>query len=55
VVQTVDDVKKNAYGALAVSLPARSLPAGGYLVRHYGLDQARATLVGEYKLSIRNK
>ena len=53
--QTVGGLKKNAYGAVAVSLPASSFPAGKYLVKLYGLDRRQATLVEEYKLRIRRK
>jgi hypothetical protein len=55
IAHTVGGLKKNAYGALAVSLPASSFPAGKYLVKLYGLDRRQATLVGEYKLYVRRK
>lgn len=54
-VQTVEGLKKNAYGALAVSLPAEAFQAGGYQVKLYGVGRQQAALVGEYRLHIRRQ
>jgi hypothetical protein len=51
--QTVRGLKRNSYGALAVSFPTRSFQAGSYLVELYAEDGQRTDLVGEYHLQIR--
>lgn len=44
--------KPNSYGAVAVSIPARNLPTGKYLVKAYGVNEGEKELVGEYDLMI---
>jgi len=55
VVQTIDGLKKNSYGALAVSLPARTFAPGAYIVKLFAADGPRPQLRGEYRLHIRGK
>lgn len=52
-VATLDNLKPGPYGALAASLPAAQLPAGEFRVRLMGQDPPPASLVGEYRLQIR--
>ena len=52
-VQTLDDLKRNAYGALVVSLPAELLQSGIYAVRLSRQEPSPVTLVAEYRLRIR--
>jgi hypothetical protein len=52
-VQTVEGLRRNAHGALAVSLPAALVQSGNYTIRLYG--GGTAELVGEYKLQVRKK
>ncbi len=51
--QTVAGLKRNAYGAVAVSLPAAAFRTGKYLVGLYGVGAPGSELVGEYTLQIR--
>ena len=51
-VQTVAGLKRNTEGALAVSLPAKSLPLGIYTVKLYGVGPQQTELVGSYRLRI---
>lgn len=50
--QTVKDLKRNAYGALVVSLPAEILQSGEYRVRLSRQEPSPITLVAEYRLRI---
>lgn len=52
-VETVENLKRNAYGALVVSLSAEHLQSGKYLIRLTGEEPQRSTLLGEYRLEIR--
>ena len=52
-VETLENLKRNSYGALAVSLPAERLPAGDYLVKLAGEEPPPPSAVGEYRLRIR--
>jgi anti-sigma factor RsiW len=54
-VKTVGGLQRNSRNAIPATLPTQAFPTGGYLVRLYGVDQAQATLVGEYKLQIERK
>jgi len=51
--QTVAGLRRNAYGAVAVSLPAAAFQTGKYLVGLYGVGAHESELVGEYTLQIR--
>ena len=53
--QTVAGLKRNAYGAVAVSLPAAAFRTGKYLVGLYGVGPRDSELVGEYTLQIRRR
>ncbi|HYE74706.1 MAG TPA: zf-HC2 domain-containing protein, partial [Blastocatellia bacterium] len=52
-VASVAGAKPNSYGAVAVSIPARNLSAGKYVVKAYGLNDGQRELAGEYDLVIR--
>jgi hypothetical protein len=54
-VQTVEGLKRNPYGALAVSLPAQPFQTGRYLVELYGLAQQQTTLVEDYSLQVQKR
>jgi len=54
-VQTVEGLRRNSYGALAVSLPAQLFQGASYRLKLYGVSGRPATLVTEYKLQIRKK
>jgi hypothetical protein len=51
--QTLENLKRNAYGALVVSLPAEVLQSGIYTVRLSRQEPSPVTLVAEYRLRIR--
>jgi anti-sigma factor RsiW len=51
--QTVTGLRRNAYGAVAVSLPAAAFQTGKYLVGLYGVGARDSELVGEHTLQIR--
>jgi anti-sigma factor RsiW len=51
--QTVDGLKRNAYGALAVSLPARDLQPGDYKITLSAQEPVSTPPLGEYRLRIR--
>lgn len=53
VVQRLEGLLRNSYGALAVSVPAAKLSPGNYQAR-VELVNAKPALVGEYRFSIRN-
>jgi hypothetical protein len=52
-VQTLENLKRNAYGALVVSLPADVLQSGMYTARLSRQEPSPVTLVAEYRLRIR--
>jgi hypothetical protein len=52
-VLTIDRLKKNAYGALAASVPASVFQGDKHLVKLYGMNQQQ--LLGEYKLQVRKR
>jgi len=54
-VQTVAGLRRNAYGAVAVSLPAGAFQTGKYLVGLYGVGARDSELVGEYTVQIRKR
>ena len=54
-VQTVESLRRNAYGALVVSLPAAQLTGARYRVRLYGVRGPEAALVTEYQLQVRRR
>ena len=51
--KTARGLKLNSYGALAVSLSAKSFQSGSYLVRLYSEGRQPTDLVGEYRLQVR--
>lgn len=53
--QTIAGVKRNPYGALAISLPAKILQTGPYLVKLWGVDSGQVTPAGEYRLRVRKQ
>jgi hypothetical protein len=52
-VDAVDNLQRNTYGALAVSLPAEALQPGDYRIRLTSQEPPPLSLVGEYRLKIR--
>jgi len=52
-VETLEDLKRNSYGAIALSLPAERLPPGDYLVKLAGEEPPPSSVVGEYRLRVR--
>ena len=52
-IQTLENLKRNTYGALVVSLPAEMLQSGIYVVRLSRQEPSPVTLVAEYRLRIR--
>jgi len=52
-VDTLDNLQRNSYGALAVSLPAEALQSGDYRITLTSLEPPPAFLVGEYRLKVR--
>lgn len=52
-VETLDRLRRNRYGAIAASLPVRSLQAGDYRITLTGQEPTPSALVGEYRLRIR--
>ena len=52
-IQTLDNLKRNTYGALVVTLPAGMLQSGVYTVRLSRQEPSPVTLVAEYRLRIR--
>ena len=50
--EIIDGLKKNAQGALAVSVPAMRLPAGTYTVLLHGGGSGQGVLVAEYRLVV---
>jgi Putative zinc-finger len=54
-IETVDDLKRNAYGALAASLPLELLQPGEYRIKLTSPEASPAPLLGEYRLRIRRR
>jgi hypothetical protein len=52
-VETVENLNRNTYGALVVSLVGERLQPGKYLIKVAGEEPKPSTLVGEYQLRIR--
>ena len=52
-IETLEHLKRNSYGALIASLPAERLPAGDYLVKLSGEEPPPSSVVAEYRLRIR--
>jgi hypothetical protein len=52
-IETLDNLERNSYGALAVSLPVEALQPGDYRITLTSQERAPASLVGEYRLKIR--
>jgi hypothetical protein len=52
-IQTLENLKRNTYGALVVSLPAEVLQSGIYTVRLSRQEPSPVTLMAEYRLRIR--
>jgi hypothetical protein len=52
-VKTLDNLQRNSYGALAVSLPVEMLQPGDYRIRLTSQEPPPAFLAGEYRLKIR--
>ena len=51
-VVTIAGLRRNSYGALAVSVPAEKLMGGAYRARLL-LEQAQPSLVGDYRFEVR--
>jgi hypothetical protein len=51
-VETVDNLQRNPYGALAVSFPAEALQSGEYRIK-LSRQEPPGSLLGEYRLKIR--
>jgi hypothetical protein len=54
-IQTVDGLKRNTYGALSLSLPAKGLQSGEYRITLTANEPAPSALLGEYRLRIRRR
>jgi hypothetical protein len=52
-VETLDNLQRNSYGAMAVSLPVETLQPGDYRIRLSTQGPSPASLLGEYRLRIR--
>jgi cell division protein FtsB len=52
-VETITGAKPNAYGAVAVTVPARLLRPGKYVVKLSGVQGRQHERVGEYPLNVR--
>jgi hypothetical protein len=52
-VNTLDNLQRNVYGALAVSLPVEALQPGDYRIKLTTQEPPPASLLGEYRLRIR--
>jgi hypothetical protein len=52
-VETLDNLQRNTYGALAVSLPVEALQPGDYRIKLTSQEPSPASLLGEYRLRIR--
>jgi Putative zinc-finger len=54
-IETLDGLKRNAYGALAASLPLELLQPGEYRIKLTSPEASPALLLGEYRLRIRRR
>jgi len=54
-IASIDRLEKGPYGALSVSLPADTLPAGTLRITLSGQDPPPGTLVGDYQLQIQKR
>jgi Putative zinc-finger len=52
-VEMLDNLQRNSYGALAVSLPVEALQPGDYRIRLSTQEVSPASLLAEYRLRIR--
>jgi hypothetical protein len=52
-VEMLDNLQRNSYGALAVSLPVEALQPGDYRIRLTAEEPVPASLLAEYRLRIR--
>ncbi|HEY6945581.1 MAG TPA: hypothetical protein VI431_10620 [Candidatus Acidoferrum sp.] len=52
-VETLKQLARNSYGALAVGLPAERLQPGEFRIKLFGEEPSPASLLAEYKLKIR--
>ena len=52
-VEVLDNLQRNSYGALAVSLPAEALQPGDYRIKLSTQEPSPASLLAEYRLRIR--
>jgi len=52
-VEKLENLRRNSYGALAVSLPTQVLQPGEYRIRLTGQEPSPASLLGEYRIRIR--
>lgn len=52
-IDAVEHLKRNSYGALAVSLPAARLQPGEFKIKLSGEEASARSLLAEYRLSIR--
>jgi hypothetical protein len=52
-IETLDNLQRNTYGALAVSVPVEALQQGDYRIRLSAQEPSPASLLGEYRLRIR--
>lgn len=52
-IETLEHLNRNSYGALVGSLPADRLPAGDYLIKLSGQEPPPSSVVAEYRLRIR--
>jgi len=54
-VETIEGLRRNAYGALVVSLPATRFSNAHAQAKLYGLRGGQAALVAEYRLQVRKR
>lgn len=52
-VEVLDNLQRNSYGALAVSLPVEALQPGDYRIKLSTQESSPASLLAEYRLRIR--
>lgn len=53
-VKTLGNLRANASGALAVSVPAKSFSAGKYAVKLYRIKNQQRDLAGDYEMTLQN-
>jgi anti-sigma factor RsiW len=54
-VETIAGAKQNSYGAVAVTVSAKLLQTGNYIVKLYGVKNGKRELLGDYSLSVRKR